>query len=60
MERNIGIVFPERCWQLEPMVVRRHEKTVGRLREETRALRLLTQQAVEERALLAEKILVRT
>ena len=36
----------------------RHEKAVGRLREETRALRLLTQQAVEERAKLAAKALV--
>lgn len=32
---------------------------MGRLREETRALRLLTQQAVEERAQLAAKALVR-
>ncbi len=31
---------------------------MGRLREETRALRLLTQQAVEERAKLAAKALV--
>ena len=37
----------------------RHEKAVGRLREETRALRLLTQQAVEERAQLAAQALVR-
>ena len=36
----------------------RHEKAVGRLREETRALRLLTQQAVEERAKLAATSLV--
>ena len=37
---------------------RRHEKAVGKLREETRVLRLLTQQAVEERAELAARSLV--
>ena len=36
----------------------RHEKAVGTLREETRALRLLTQQAVEERAEVAARSLV--
>ena len=32
---------------------------MGKLREETRAMRLLTQQAVEERAKLAAQALVR-
>lgn len=47
-----------RCFYDSAPCCCRHEKAVGTLREETRALRLLTQQAVEERAEVAGRSLV--